>query len=98
MIPALVFEFQDDNGLAARKQFQFDPKSYTLTATIGARRGSTALNPAIPWGPGLGDHGAAAGGGSIFTGNAVAPPRVLLHRGGKVERITSDKIGETPVQ
>jgi YidC/Oxa1 family membrane protein insertase len=96
--PALVFEFQDDNGLAARKQFQFDPTSYTLTATISARHGSTVLTPAIQWGPGLGDHGAASGGGSIFTGNAVAPPRVLLHRGGKVERITSDKIGETPVQ
>jgi YidC/Oxa1 family membrane protein insertase len=94
----LVFEFQDDNGLAARKEFQFDRKSYTLTATISARRGTSALNPSIQWGPGLGDHGAAAGGGSIFTGNAVAPPRVLLHRAGKVERITSDKIGETPVQ
>ena len=94
----LVFEFQDESGLAARKEFQFDSKSYTLTATIGARRGTTALNPAIQWGPGLGDHGAAAGGGSIFTGNAVAPPRVLLHRNGKVERITADKVGETPVQ
>ena len=34
----LVFEFQDESGLAARKEFRFDPKSYTLTATISARR------------------------------------------------------------
>jgi len=94
----LVFEFQDENGLAVRKEFQFDAASYTLTATISARRGTTPINPAIQWGPGLGDKGAASGGGSIFTGNAVAPPRVLLHRGGKVERLTPDKAAETPVQ
>jgi len=94
----LVFEFQDENGVAARKEFRFDPKSYTLTATITARRGTTALNPSIQWGPGLGDKGAASGGGSIFTGNAVSPPRVLLHRAGKVERLTPDKAAATPVQ
>jgi YidC/Oxa1 family membrane protein insertase len=93
-----VFEFQDENGLAARKEFRFDATSYTLTATISARRGTSPLNPAIQWGPGLGDKGAASGGGSIFTGNAVAPPRVLLHRGGKVERLTPDKAAEAPVQ
>src|SRR5690349_21260612 len=56
----LVFEFQDESGLAARKEFRFEPKGYTLTATISARRGGSDLNPAIQWGPGLGDHGAAA--------------------------------------
>ncbi|HEV8396424.1 MAG TPA: membrane protein insertase YidC [Vicinamibacterales bacterium] len=94
----LVFEFQDENGLTARKEFRFDAKSYTLAATISVRRGTTPLNPAIQWGPGLGDQGAASGGGSIFTGNAVSPPRVLLHRGGKVVRLTPDKAAETPMQ
>jgi YidC/Oxa1 family membrane protein insertase len=94
----LVFEFQDENGLAARKEFRFDPKNFTLTATITAHRGSTPLNPAIHWGPGLGDQGAAAGGGSIFTGNAVSPPRALLHRAGSVERFLSSDIAEAPVQ
>jgi YidC/Oxa1 family membrane protein insertase len=94
----LVFEFQDQNGLSARKEFRFDPQSYTFTATIAASRGTMALNPAIQWGPGLGDKGAASGGGSLFTGNAVAPPRVLLHRAGKVERLTPDKAAEAPVQ
>ena len=94
----LVFDFQDESGLTARKEFRFDPKSYTLTATITAHRGGSDLNPAIQWGPGLGDHGAAAGGGSIFTGNQVAPPRALLHRAGKVERLTPEKAAETPVQ
>ena len=94
----LVFEFQDENGLSARKEFHFDATSYTLTATISARRGTSPLNPAIQWGPGLGDKGAASGGGSIFTGNQVAPPRVLMHHGGKVERLTPDKAAQAPVQ
>jgi YidC/Oxa1 family membrane protein insertase len=94
----LVFEFQDESGLSARKEFRFDPKNYTFTATITARQGSTPLNPTIHWGPGLGDQGAASGGGSIFTGNAVSPPRALLHRAGTVERFLPEKIAEAPVQ
>ena len=77
----LVFEFQDENGVSARKEFRFDATSYTLTATISARRGTSPLNPAIQWGPGLGDKGAASGGGSIFTGNAgVASTRADASR------------------
>jgi YidC/Oxa1 family membrane protein insertase len=94
----LVFEFQDENGLAARKEFRFDAQNFTLTATITAHRGSTPLNPAIHWGPGLGDQGASSGGGSIFTGNAVSPPRVLFHRAGDVERLLPEDVAETPVQ
>jgi len=94
----LVFEFQDENGLSARKEFRFDSKSFTLTATISARRGTTTLNPSIHWGPGLGDQGASSGGGSIFTGNAVSPPRALLHRAGTVERFLPDALVEAPVQ
>ena len=94
----LVFEFQDENGLAARKEFRFDPKTYTLTATVTARRGDTPLNPAIAWGPGLGDQGAAAGGGSIFTGNAVMPPRALIHHGGEITRLTPEDAAAAPTQ
>ena len=94
----LVFEFQDENGLAARKEFRFDPTSYTVTATITVRRGSTALNPAIAWGPGLGDQGAAAGGGSFFTGNAVMPPRALVHHNGEITRLTPEDAAAAPTQ
>jgi YidC/Oxa1 family membrane protein insertase len=94
----IVFEFQDENGLAARKEFRFDPKGYTLTATITASRNGAPLNPAIQWGPGLGDQGASSGGGSFFTGNAVAPPRALIHRAGEVERFAPEDAIETPVQ
>jgi YidC/Oxa1 family membrane protein insertase len=94
----LVFEFQDQNGLDVRKAFTFDAKGYTFSATVSARRGTATLNPTIYWGPGLGDQGASAGGGSMFTGNAVSPPRVLLHRAGAVERLTPDAAAETPTQ
>ena len=94
----LVFEFQDENGLSARKEFRFDPTTYTLTATVTVRRGDTPLNPAIVWGPGLGDQGAAAGGGSIFTGNAVMPPRALIHHGGEITRLTPEDAAEAPRQ
>jgi YidC/Oxa1 family membrane protein insertase len=94
----LVFEFQDENGLEARKEFHFDPKGYTFTATVTVRRGTMSLNPAIAWGPGLGDQGAAAGGGSFFTGNAVMPPRALMHREGKVARINAKDTATAPAQ
>jgi YidC/Oxa1 family membrane protein insertase len=63
---------------------------------LRARRGTTTLNPAIAWGPGLGDQGAAAGGGSLFTGNAVQPPRTLAHHGGELTRLTPDKAASSP--
>jgi YidC/Oxa1 family membrane protein insertase len=94
----LIFEFQDENGLAARKEFRFNPVGYTLTAIVSARRGTTALNPAINWGAGLGDQGAAAGGGSIFTGNAVMPPRTLAHQGGEITRLSAEDVAATPTQ
>ena len=93
----LVFEFQDENGLAARKEFRFEPKGYTFAATVTVRRGTAPLNPAIAWGPGLGDQGAAAGGGSMFTGNAVMPPRSLAHHGGEVTRLTPEDAAASPV-
>jgi YidC/Oxa1 family membrane protein insertase len=94
----LVFELQDQDGLAARKEFRFDSKGYTFTAAISAQRQSMPLNPAIAWGPGLGDQGAAAGGGSFFTGNAVQPPRALLFRDGKARRMTPDAAQKEPTQ
>ena len=44
------------------------------------------------WGPGLGDQGARAGGGSFLTGSAVQPPQAILHRAGKVERHAPDAL------
>jgi len=70
-----------------------------MTAAISAQRQGMQLNPAIEWGPGLGDQGAAAGGGSYFTGNAVQPPRALYsHDGSKAQRMTPDAAAKEPNQ
>ena len=50
-----------------------------------------ALQPAIAWGPALGDAGAIAAGGSFFTGNYTQPPEAIFHRDGDVERILADR-------
>jgi YidC/Oxa1 family membrane protein insertase len=55
------------------------------------------LNPAVAWGPGLGDIGATASGGSFFTGNYVQPPQAIYHRDGDVERLSASSVGEQPV-
>ena len=94
----LVFEFEDSAGLHARKEFRFEPRDYIVNFSAAVTNGGTALNPAVAWGPGLGDVGATSGGGSFFTGNYVQPPQAIYHRDGKVTRIAAGKLGEQPVQ
>jgi YidC/Oxa1 family membrane protein insertase len=83
----VVFEFEDAAGLRSRKEFRFDPRNHVVALSVDAVNGSTALNPSIAWGPGLGDLGAASSGGSYFTGNAIQPPQAIFHQNGEVERL-----------
>ena len=92
----LVFEFEDAAGLRSRKEFRFDPRNYVVALSVDVRDGSTTLNPAIVWGPGLGDLGAASSGGSYFTGNAVQPPQAIFHRDGEIERLNPDALASQP--
>ena len=53
------FEFEDASGLRARKEFRFDPgELHRHVLGDGDADGGRALNPAVVWGPGLGDIGA----------------------------------------
>jgi YidC/Oxa1 family membrane protein insertase len=90
----LVFEYQDAAGVHARKEFRFEPRNYVVDFSATVMNGNQALNPTILWGPGLGDAGAAAAGGSFFTGNVVQPPQAIYHRDGKVERIAATALAE----
>jgi len=63
-----------------------------VALSVTAMQGDRDLRPAIAWGPGLGDAGAAAGGGSFLTGNVVQPPQAIFHQDGKVVRLTSSKV------
>jgi YidC/Oxa1 family membrane protein insertase len=93
----LVFEFEDVSGLRARKEFRFDPRNYLITFSVTAAQGDQPLNPAVLWGPGLGDVGAVSGGGSFFTGNYSQPPQAIYHRDGDVERVSTADITAQPV-
>jgi YidC/Oxa1 family membrane protein insertase len=95
--PATVaFEYQDASGLEARKEFRFDPANYVVTVSASAKNGEQTLNPTIVWGPGLGDIGAVAAGGSIFTGNAIQPPEAIFQRGAKEERVARANLAAQP--
>jgi YidC/Oxa1 family membrane protein insertase len=94
----LVFEFEGTGGLRVRKEFGFSPTNYVVTFSASATEGTRALQPAIAWGPGLGDAGALAAGGSFFTGNYTQPPEAIFHRDGSVERVLSDKLAEQGTQ
>jgi YidC/Oxa1 family membrane protein insertase len=93
---AISFEYQDAAGLHVRKEFRFDPKNYVVAFSSTVMAGGREINPIIAWGPGLGDAGATAGGGSFFTGNYVQPPQAIYHKDGDVERVAGSSIPEQP--
>jgi len=92
----VAFEYQDASGLQARKDFRFDPANYVVTVSASVKNGEHTLNPTIVWGPGLGDVGAVAAGGSMFTGNAIQPPEAIFQRGGKEERVALANLASQP--
>lgn len=94
----LVFEFEGAGGLHVRKEYGFTPTNYVVTFSATAVDGTQTLQPAIAWGPGLGDAGAVAAGGSFFTGNYTQPPEAIFHRDGSVERVRADKVTERGAQ
>ena len=90
----LVFEFEGAGGLRVRKEFGFTPSNYLVTLSASASEGARSLQPGIAWGPGLGDAGALAAGGSFFTGNYTQPPEAIFHRDGSWERVLADKLAD----
>jgi len=93
---AVEFAYQDAGGLSVKKILRFEPSRNIVTLTADVQSGSSSLNPTVLWGPGLGDQGARAGGGSFLTGSAVQPPQAILHRNGKVERHAPDALLTQP--
>lgn len=94
----LTFDYEDAAGLRVSKELRFDPRNYVVSFSAAVTSGNEALNPTVQWGPGLGDLGASAGGGSFFTGNYTQPPQLIFHRAGDVERITAADLAEQPAQ
>ncbi len=95
----LTFEFQDASGLEARKVFSLSPDSYIVTFSATVANNASTLNPAVMWGPGLGDVASAAPSGGFFSGNRYArAPQAFYYHDGKVQRVAAGKIPGQPVQ
>ncbi len=86
----LSFEYRDESGLDAKKDFSFSadhPYVVGFTAHV-ATGGSTAGVPTILWGPALGSGIVSSGG--MYN----PPPQPIFYRDGKVTRVKTTKIPE----
>ncbi len=94
--PATVtFEFDSGDGLRARKVFRLDPESYVLTFSVEVTDGTATLNPAIDWGPGLGDSMHIEAQRSSF-GTYVQKPQAILYANESVERLPAETVAGQP--
>ncbi|MFN2448151.1 MAG: membrane protein insertase YidC [Vicinamibacterales bacterium] len=85
----LTFEVELSGGLRARKRFTFEPSSYLLRVSASVDQGEKALNPALVWGPGLGDEIARMAPGNFFSPNYLYHAQAIFEREGSVERIAA---------
>jgi YidC/Oxa1 family membrane protein insertase len=90
----VIFEFDGADGLRVRKEFAFSPTNYVVNFSATVTEGTRTLQPAVAWGPGLGDAGATSAGGSFLTGNYIQPPEAIFHRDGDVERVLPNGLAE----
>ncbi|HEY3382900.1 MAG TPA: membrane protein insertase YidC [Vicinamibacterales bacterium] len=89
----VVFDYKDASGLAARKEFTFEPASFTLRVSAQVLVGDRALNPTVLWGPGLGDQIPGAESSSY-----IQKPEGIVVREDKVQRLASKDLPAAPVQ
>jgi YidC/Oxa1 family membrane protein insertase len=84
----LLFEFQDDAGLSARKEFEFraNGHAYLLDFTAAVKLGGQDVPVSVSSGPGLGDTDRATGG-SFFSPAYYQKPQAIFFRDGKVVRV-----------
>jgi YidC/Oxa1 family membrane protein insertase len=85
----LTFEYQDSTGLHAVKQFTLDPATYTVGMRATVTQGDHSVQPALVWGPGLGDSDSQ-------TGRYAVKPGGLFSSGGKVTRLAARAVGTQP--
>jgi YidC/Oxa1 family membrane protein insertase len=76
----IAFEYRETGGLAVRKVFTVDPKSYTIGVAINADVAGSPLNVGVVMGPGPGDVE------TTESNRYLMGARAILYRDGKVER------------
>jgi len=93
----LAFEYRETNGLAVRKVFTVDPKTYTIGVTINADVAGSPANVGVVMGPGPGDVE------TTESNRYLMGARAILYRNGKVERhdaaaLLSQPVAEGPMR
>ena len=83
----IVFETGSADGFSVRKTFTFEPTSYVVQFTANVQSGGKQLNPAIQWGPGLGDDIARTPPSSFFSPAYTLPAQAIVYRDGDVDRM-----------
>jgi YidC/Oxa1 family membrane protein insertase len=86
----LIFEYQDSSGLHAVKEFRFEATEFTISVRTDVRQGDRVLQPAIDWGP-------AVGNGEIKTSSGTRVSGAIVYTGGEIHRVAATGIAEQPV-
>jgi YidC/Oxa1 family membrane protein insertase len=84
---SIVFEMAGADGLTVKKMFSVEPGGYLIGFSTVVQLGATRLNPAIHWGPGLGDDIARSPPSSFFSPRYNTPSQPIVYKDGKVQRI-----------
>jgi len=87
----LAFAYQDEAGLHVRKTFSFEPDSYVVRFTASVLVGSTDVNPAVLWGPAIGDAL-----GAQEANQYLQKSQAIFYRDGKVTRVAANKVASQP--
>ncbi len=85
----LSFEWRDAQGLRVTKAFTLQPDGYVVSVAVTVQAGGETLNPALDWGPGLGDDNALAPLGSFLAPSYSTPAQAIVHQDGSVTRLGS---------
>ena len=90
---ALSFEYRDDSGLVATKQFSFAPdRPYELVFTAAVTKGGAPVKVTINNGPAIGSG--VIGGGMTYN----PAPQPVFYRDGKTTRIKINDLGDKRVE
>jgi YidC/Oxa1 family membrane protein insertase len=89
----IVFEAAASDGFTVRKTFSLEPTSYVIGFSASVQAGGQTLNPAILWGPGLGDDIARTPPASFFSPAYTLPAQAIVYRDGDVERMDPNASG-----
>ena len=94
----LTFELETAEGLRARKVFSFESDTFIVSFSASVQQGTQTENPAVEWGPGLGDDIARTAPGSFLSPAYVYQAQAIFYQDGDVVRIPAAQLGSGVVR